>query len=404
MISSIHIKNFKSIVDLTLELGRINVFIGENGCGKTNILEAIAFGAAASADKLDFEFLGSRGIRLTKPEFMYSAFEAKSSEVILSCIAKDDQWTYILKDEKSDPNSWTDLYLTTFNTYQANIFDKIFNNQKPQEDYIFNTIRRHLSNKDTLVKLHKYLYNGDKDSVLDEEFYNKILPELNFKRKPLNQLSGFIIYSPEESLLREFKHTSQIYPLGIKGEGLFQYLKELSQSKEKTILLKKIKENLSLLDWFDDFSLPKNLMSNEYALQIGDKYLHKDLRYFDQKSTNEGFLYLLFYFTLFCSDITPKFFAIDNIDSSLNPKLCSKLTSTLTKLAKENDKQALLTTHNPAILDGLDLRDDEQRLFVVSRNIDGHTRVRRILHKPERTKALSEIWTGGFIGGLPDNF
>ena len=74
MIQSVHIKNFKSIVDLKLDLGAFNILIGENGCGKSNVLEAIAFGAAASADKLDYEFLGSRGIRVTNPEFMTSAF------------------------------------------------------------------------------------------------------------------------------------------------------------------------------------------------------------------------------------------------------------------------------------------------------------------------------------------
>ncbi|HYO68605.1 MAG TPA: AAA family ATPase [Archangium sp.] len=48
MITKIHIQNFKSILDYTLELGRINVFIGENGAGKTNILEAFATASAAA--------------------------------------------------------------------------------------------------------------------------------------------------------------------------------------------------------------------------------------------------------------------------------------------------------------------------------------------------------------------
>lgn len=56
MIKSISIKNFKSIVDLTVDLGLFNVFIGENGCGKSNILEGISLGAAASVHKLDREF------------------------------------------------------------------------------------------------------------------------------------------------------------------------------------------------------------------------------------------------------------------------------------------------------------------------------------------------------------
>jgi len=74
MVNKIHIKNFKSVYDLELELGRFNVFIGENGSGKSNILEAVAFGSAASANLLGNEFLASRGIRVTDSNLMFSAF------------------------------------------------------------------------------------------------------------------------------------------------------------------------------------------------------------------------------------------------------------------------------------------------------------------------------------------
>ena len=81
MIREINIKNFKSIVDLTLDLGQFNVIIGANGCGKTNILEAIAFAAAANMKKLDNEFLINRDLRLTKPELMVNAFEEGAYEM-----------------------------------------------------------------------------------------------------------------------------------------------------------------------------------------------------------------------------------------------------------------------------------------------------------------------------------
>ena len=115
-------------------------------------------------------------------------------------------------------------------------------------------------------------------------------------------------------------------------------------------------------------------------------------------------MYLLFYFTLFISKDTPQFFAIDNIDASLNPKLCMVLTRNLAALAKKHKKQAIVTTHNPAILDGLNLKDDNQRLFVIRRNIDGHTKASRVEYKKESKIKLSEVWTRGIIGGLPDNF
>lgn len=53
MIDKIRIGNYKSIVDLTLDLGRFNVIIGTNGCGKSNILEAITMGALGVSDNAD---------------------------------------------------------------------------------------------------------------------------------------------------------------------------------------------------------------------------------------------------------------------------------------------------------------------------------------------------------------
>ena len=56
MVEKIQIINYKSIVDLTLDLGRFNVIIGTNGCGKSNILEAITIASASHQRKLDTEF------------------------------------------------------------------------------------------------------------------------------------------------------------------------------------------------------------------------------------------------------------------------------------------------------------------------------------------------------------
>ena len=145
-------------------------------------------------------------------------------------------------------------------------------------------------------------------------------------------------------------------------------------------------------------------MSNEYKLSIGDKFLKDSLHYFDQRSTNEGFLYLLFFLTLFNSKDTPQFFAVDNIETSFNPGLCQSLTKYLIKTTKEKEKQVILTTHNPFVLDGMDLSDDEVRLLVCRRDIDGHTKIERVKYREDRKMSLSELWMFGLIGALPDNF
>lgn len=43
MIKSIHIQNFKSLRDVTVNLGPLTVLIGRSGTGKSNFVQAIRF-------------------------------------------------------------------------------------------------------------------------------------------------------------------------------------------------------------------------------------------------------------------------------------------------------------------------------------------------------------------------
>jgi len=403
MIQSIQIKNFKSVVDLSIDLGTFNVLIGENGCGKSNILEAVAFGAATSADKLDYEFLGSRGVRVTNPEFMFSAFAngKKNKSIAIEFTTDERTYSFDLINESGNPKKWTNKNKeTTLKEIQRVINAIYLEDNEKKRNKILEELNENKSAFNTLNEILKP-FRKEKDY---KDFFGSIYPTILEKAFSSPEISNYIVYSPEQSSLRKFEETTQIYPLGIKGEGLFQYLKELAFDKKTKKVLNDIKHNLILLDWYEDFDLPENLMKNEFSLRIKDKYLNQNLNYFDQRSTNEGFLFLLFYSTLFISKTTPTFFAIDNIDSSFNPKLCMQLTKNLAALAKKNNKQVIVTTQNPAILDGLNLKDSDQRLFVVRRNDEGHTKAKRIEFKTDRTMKLSEVWTNGFIGGLPENF
>ncbi len=414
MVQSIHIKNFKSIVDLSLDLGTFNILIGENGCGKSNILEAIAFGAAASADKLDFEFLGSRGVRVPNPEFMFSAFKSISGKKKIEIsFGTDDKIfkkiKYILSNEPNNPKKWVNeskevIGKSFGDDLATTLFKKNTEERRKELKEKFHLDEKYIENYEAIaLEISKVTKKNNMEEQTPEFF--KFIFNLYLKDRYSNDtISNFIIYSPEQSSLRKFEETTQIYPLGINGAGIFQYLKELAKNKKNKKTLNDIKKNLIFLDWYEDFDLSESLLKNDYSLKVKDKYLHENLNYFDQRSTNEGFLFLLFYSTLFMSKDTPTFFAIDNIDTSFNPKLCMQIIKNLSELAKKHNKQVILTTQNPAILDGLNLKDENQRLFVVSRNEEGYTRAERINYNEKRTMKLSEVWTKGFIGGLPSNF
>lgn len=432
MITNITIENYKSILKVPLELSRVNVFIGENGAGKSNILEAIALVSAASANKLDNEFLASRGIRVTKSEFMRPAFfglNHSDSIVIKVSDSRNESKEFILSNDNKPYSKWTskinydDTVRLNFNGFIETVEEFAKHSKKSgiKEEDAKETLTRFLEVfrialdkelKDDSKKSKKSLKNFLSTTVEYEisesdKLSLDLVNRLRNKTALCKELENFIIYSPEHTALRTFQKEGQVEPLGINGEGLLKLISVIFENND-IACIDEIKTSLKLLGWFEDFKLTDETIQSVKSIEVKDYYIESEKQYFDQMSTNEGFLFLLFYFTAMTSNLTPNFFAIDNIDASLNPKLCEGLIKKLVTLAKSHDKQVVLTTHNPATLDGLNLDDDEQRLFVVSRGRSGETKVKRV-KKPSIKEGdfpvrLSEMFIKGILGGIPKGF
>jgi predicted ATPase len=383
LLREVTIEGFKSIRKLQLELGRVNVLIGANGAGKSNVLEAIAYGVAGAHGKLDNEYLVPRGVRVTEGPFMVGAFEAATKDSSVGVgFRRDGRATHMMHFPLEtlvrtkglrplDVARWAEVW-----------------SQEALEDLM-------ASESPKLREL------------MADPTYRAVLKELVAERRArtADLPDDFLIYAPENSALRVFQAEPQVMPLGVRGEGLFAHLKLLSEKTPNRF--DEIVDGLGLLDWFQAIEIPKDLAAGERSLRIRDRYLAAGAL-FDQRSANEGFLFLLFYLTLFVSDETPSFFAIDNVDTALNPKLATATVRKLVELASEHDKQVIFTTHSPAVLDALDLTDDEQRLLVADRDEDGGTLVRRVsAPKPlgkDPAVPLSEAFVRGYLGGLPEHF
>lgn len=383
MIKSVWIQNFKSIVGLNLPLGRFNVLIGENGCGKSNILEAITFASAASVDQLDVHDLEKRGMRVPAPQFMTSAFDCKCSKEInvkfeLEDGSSDEFDIYF--DENIDAGKWIEKRRD-----KAREAIEILKNQE-LEGAIDKLVQKGFKKEESDLNIELV---GDK-FIISLIKHNK-------------EISGFRIYAPNEGSLRKFDNPDNT-SIGVDGTGLFSYLKKIASVDKGKELLSDIRNCMDILDWFDDISIKPDSLSGDNSIMLFDQYIDETLKYFDQRSVNEAFLYLLFYYTLFISENTPAFFAIDNIESALNPKLCREFTRKLIALSQKHNKQVIVTTHNPFVLDALNLNNEDQRLFVVRRDIDGHTKINRIKAPENPDLQLSEAWMKGYIGGLPNNF
>lgn len=216
MISKLEIHNYKSLNELTLEVGRFNVLIGENGCGKSNLLEAIALAAAAESDKLDNEFLASRGIRVTEPKLMRSAFDNEHVSIPIKIILSFhnvviDQ-IYRFDNDNQPYSQWDDK------SVQISKIARLRQTTSSKPEYI------HIENA-LLDIAARGFFDGDETKAK-----NYLMCPDNFVDN--DNLKSFLIYSPENTALRNFSKEGQIEPLGINGAGLLKLLKVVVLKKQ----------------------------------------------------------------------------------------------------------------------------------------------------------------------------
>ncbi len=113
MLTKIVVRNFKSIINQEFFPGLMNIFIGANGSGKSNILEAIGVLSAAASGIVDDESLQRRGVRPGMPRLYKSAFKQRRVASHIFFEASSDAAKYSVSLNNSVENtasSW--LYKT----------------------------------------------------------------------------------------------------------------------------------------------------------------------------------------------------------------------------------------------------------------------------------------------------
>jgi len=388
MIKSIAIQGFKSIYDLELDLGRVNVFIGPNGSGKSNILEALGVLSAAAKGRVDDEALQYRGVRPGLPALYKSSFKSDRTlpHIMLEAQSQDD----------------LDFRVALLNPLE-----------EPKPSWAFKT---------------EYLSVGGR-ALVSEGVRNKKNPEsgrsalemVNFEPtspefKIMIDLQRFAIYCPNTPTLRSTIPDPQSRePLGLAGGRLAEALEELLKASNSDYI-DHINDALETIEWASSISVTRsvsNILSPsvpraEKVIRFTDRFMSKNRNTLSASDASEGALYILFYAVLALSPKSPGFFAIDNFDQTLNPRMARHVTSRFCDwVVSKESPQVLLTAHNPAVLDGLDLSNQEIRLFAVDRNNKGHTSVHRIEVTEELLKLnaqypLSRLWMMGNLGGVPD--
>ena len=394
MLEKLSVKTFKSLEDVTVELGLVNVFVGANGSGKSNLLEALGVLSAAAYGRVDDETLLSRGVRPGVPELYKSAFPPRPGTRIpphLSFGASNADASYDV-------------------TLHNPLRDPLPEWRFKSESWSGPTGRL----------VGRSPASGDKRN-----------PELGMAAREavnvsdgaalelLRLLQRYVIFSPTTAVLRGASDPHPKQPLGLFGGNLPRSLIELSRQRKHDEHSDAIcKDMYGLVDWAgtigvrraSQLPLSPSASVSDLVIMFQDRFMRERANLVSSYDSSEGALYALFLGVVAGHNKSPKLCAVDNADHGLNPRLARSLFEHLCRwyLDANEPRQLLLTTHNPLVLDGLLLQDDRVRLFTVSRTNTGRTSVRRVviddslLERARREWSLSRLWVMGNLGGVPN--
>ncbi|MBX8496576.1 AAA family ATPase [Pseudomonas cichorii] len=409
ILSKLKIKGFKSILNESLDLGQLNVFIGTNGAGKSNLLEAIAMISASLEGGIDYERLQKRGSRLSSSAIFRSAFKNKPRANTLSLEAELGNLSYSMNINAVDGFRYLAESVKLDN---KNIAGRSNNGSK----ILGSSLSAKIENTKGIFPLL--------------EAYKTLNPSVTFKDdgknidelSPLSMLKKYAIYSPSTPILRGVApDPSAKEPIGLYGGLLADALTNVINANNKNPDFQRF---FKMLNWVESFTTTTEtdleLVTGQVAIagrkiRYTDNFMKNNFNKLYAYDVSEGALYIIFMLVILIHKDSPDIFAIDNIDTALNPGLVRNLMLHVVEiLRKKPNKQIFLTTHNPSTLDAVDLFDPTHRLFVVERNKEGHTKTRRIEPPHGMSKhdweekffgmKLSEIWQAGAIGGLPTGF
>lgn len=372
MLKEITIENFKSIKKLKLKLGRLNILIGPNNSGKSNIIDC-------------FRFLG---------EFTEFRFPEKIT---------DQGGLNSIIFGKDDANEISIGYKTLLNKKEFAYHIKI-RNIKGCIHIAQETLR--FKEKDQRDKT-LFVLDGEKGMMCGESGKYR-----DFSKVACPAIGVFLLYSPDKivpaefltylknwrfynfipSHMRDFPPSEKNYITDKDGKNFAQVLNTL-QGEERAIFLE-IEDILktALGNQIELLSITPT-DDKRTKMIIKEKYHHSK---FDSQETSDGILNFLGYLSVLLSPKPASLICFEEPENHIHPKLFGILSELIKDAAERT--QIIVSTHSTSFLDYMNLED----LIIVGKK-EGATTCRRERSRPaldEAIKALGlgNVWYSGHLG------
>ena len=357
MITKIELTNFKSHAHTVIEPGRVTALVGPNGCGKTSLLQSIHFLTRLINEPWDQVFKGHL-------DFDYLSTQMSShAEITLQ------GWAPILKE------NW-ELSCAYNNDPDGNCIASV--HWKLGDE----VSREVLSKGESLSQVSEiglavpygFYFKASSTKLAEPSYSEKIPPVVESDGEGLASVIAHLVLDAPARVRAIEDSLRNIVPTVKKFGARFAKVKV----KEKKLISvgtaqvaydeeREVTGQELFFDTLSANSLPAHAMSDGTLLVLGLLTL------------------------LHSSDLDV--ILLDDIEAGLHPLAQRQLMQTLKTFAEKHDRQIILTSHSPYIIDELPAED----VWVMATDKEGISRCNRLSNHPDKDRALEVLTTGEFL-------
>jgi len=380
LLSKIHVKNFMSLRDISLNLGPFTVLIGPNNCGKSNILSALRFVALSAERREVYKAFGNLG-------FVNHVFDGREEEKIeitlhmkgplgsnrkkrnlvyhLAISGGAKRTPFVSHEKVSIRNKKPIILLERSETGTGFYIDESSSKNvsyQPEATMLFLSSMLDRSKTPTLMALNDFLH-------------------------------GWRLYDLIPREMRQSSPAQEGLVLERSGENLAQVFNSLPKNERERIeeIFMAMFPEVASVETRPLAHVPQTqVLIQENRLKMG----------FGSALLSSGELKLLGLLVVLNSLKKPLLLSIEEPENNIHPALVENVVDLLR--TSSEDVQIIATTHSPVILDYL--RPEE---VVVVTKKDGATIVEkrkslREIRELLTSTSFGDLWRSGALGGTPE--
>lgn len=332
-ITRVRIKNYKSLADVDVRLGRLTILVGRNGTGKSNFIDALRF-VSEGIRNLNEAITNRNGItRLRR----WSPDSQTPHIVSIIINIEDDQFKgeyeiEIASDEKG--SNEIDYYVSR---ERCSIQTE-------------NEFKEYMITKGDPIKSLPEL---DQVQIKDTELYLSILSRKSPFDRLYQILKELTFYTIDPELLRKPQPSSMSRMLNKNGTNLGAVLQSMQKNESERLdevrwALGKVVEGIT--------GVQVEEVANYFVIQFKHDLAEGLDTFFNASQESEGTLRLLGLLVALYQDRIPWLVVIEEPEKAIHPGVLALLHGVM-RVTSEVRCQLIVTTHSPDLIDKASAND-----------------------------------------------